>query len=248
MDLKLHVWRQPGPDSKGHFETYDAKGVRPDMSFLEMLDQVNERLAVDGREPIAFEYDCREGICGTCSLVINGIPHGPQKATTTCQTYMRSFEDGDEIYIEPFRAQAFPVVKDLVVDRSSFDRILQAGGYVSVSTGNAPDGNALPIAKQSAEDALDSAACIGCGACVAACPNASASLFVAAKVSHLASLPQGEVERKSRVQKMVAAMDAEQFGSCTNHGECEAVCPMEISTKFIGKMNREYLHSSLVSR
>lgn len=248
MDLKLHIWRQRGIDSTGRFETYDANGVRPDMSFLEMLDQVNERLAVDGREPIAFEYDCREGICGTCSLVINGIPHGPQKATTTCQTYMRSFEDGDEIYVEPFRAKAFAIVKDLVVDRKSFDRILQAGGYVSVSTGNAPDGNALPIAKQSAEDALDSAACIGCGACVAACPNASASLFVAAKVSHLASLPQGEVERKGRVEKMVAAMDAEQFGSCTNHGECEAVCPMEISTKFIGKMNREYLRSSLVSR
>ena len=248
MKLNLEIWRQEHRNATGRFESYALENASPDMSFLEMLDQVNERLAVDGREPIAFEYDCREGICGTCSLVINGIPHGPQKATTTCQTYMRSFEDGDEIYIEPFRAQAFPVVKDLVVDRSSFDRILQAGGYVSVSTGNAPDGNALPIAKQSAEDALDSAACIGCGACVAACPNASASLFVAAKVSHLASLPQGEVERKSRVQKMVAAMDAEQFGSCTNHGECEAVCPMEISTKFIGKMNREYLRSSLVSR
>jgi succinate dehydrogenase / fumarate reductase iron-sulfur subunit len=215
------------------------------MSFLEMLDQLNERLAVEGREPLAFEYDCREGICGTCSLVINGIPHGPQRATTTCQTYMRSFQDGDEIFIEPFRAHAFPVVKDLVVDRSSMDRVVQAGGFVSVSTGNAPDGNSLPISKLAAEDALDAAACIGCGACVAACPNASASLFVAAKVSHLAGLPQGDPERKERVRNMVAAMDAEQFGSCTNHGECEAVCPMEISTKFISKMNREHLRSSL---
>ena len=247
MNLKLHVWRQKGPDLPGNFETYEAKEVRPAMSFLEMLDELNERLLLEGQEPIAFEYDCREGICGTCSLVINGVPHGPQNATTSCQTYMRSFRDGDNIYIEPFRAHAFPIVKDLVVDRSAFDRILQAGGYVSVSTGNAPDGNALPISKQAAEDALDSAACIGCGACVAACPNASASLFVAAKVSHLASLPQGNVERRQRVRKMVAAMDAEQFGSCANHGECEAVCPMEISTKFIGKMNREYLRTSLAS-
>ena len=216
------------------------------MSFLEMLDQVNEQLAVEGHEPIAYEYDCREGICGTCSLVINGSPHGPQRVTTTCQTYMRDFHDGDHIYIEPFRARAFPIVKDLVVDRSAFDRVLQAGGFVSVNTGSAPDGNALPISKQAAEDALDAAACIGCGACVAARPNASASLFVAAKVSHLASLPQGEVERKYRVQKMVAAMDEEQFGSCTNHGECEAACPMEISTKVISKMNREYLRTAFV--
>jgi succinate dehydrogenase / fumarate reductase iron-sulfur subunit len=215
------------------------------MSFLEMLDQLNERLAVSGDEPIAYEYDCREGICGTCSLVINGSPHGPRPATTTCQTYLRDFSDGDDIYIEPFRAKAFPVVKDLVVDRGAFDRIHAAGGFVSVNTGNAADGNALPIPKQAAEEALDSAACIGCGACVAACPNASASLFVAAKVSHLAALPQGDVERKERVYRMIAAMDAEQFGSCTNHGECEAVCPMQISTKFISKMNREYLRSSL---
>jgi len=194
MKLTLHVWRQAGPESAGRFETYQACDLRPDMSFLEMLDQVNEQLVTEGREPITFEFDCREGICGTCSLVINGIPHGPNKATTTCQTYLRSFRDGDEIFIEPFKAKAFPIVKDLVVDRSSLDRVLHAGGFVSVSTGNAPDGNALPIAKESAEEALDSAACIGCGACVAACPNASASLFVAAKVSHLATLPQGEIE------------------------------------------------------
>lgn len=245
MNVTLHVWRQKNADDAGKFETHEANDVRPDMSFLEMLDQVNERLAVEGGEPIAFDYDCREGICGTCSLVINGLPHGPRNATTTCQTYMRDFEDGQDIYIEPFRARAFPVIKDLVVDRSAFDRIQAAGGYVSVNTGSAADGNALPISKQVAEQALDSAACIGCGACVAACPNASASLFVAAKVSHLAGLPQGRVERNERVQRMIATMDAEQFGSCTNHGECEAVCPMEISTKFISKMNREYLRSSL---
>ncbi len=246
MNLKLYVWRQAGRDDTGHFETYDARDISPDMSFLEMLDHVNEQLAVSEREPIAFEFDCREGICGTCSLVINGIPHGPEKATTTCQTYMRSFRDGDDIHIEPFRAQPFPVIKDLVVDRSAFDRILQAGGFVSVNTGNAPDGNAEAVAKSLAEDALDSAACIGCGACVAACPNASASLFTAAKVSHLAGLPQGRAERKHRARKMVAAMDEERFGSCTNHGECEAVCPMEISTRFISRMNREYLQSTLL--
>jgi succinate dehydrogenase / fumarate reductase iron-sulfur subunit len=245
MNVTLHIWRQNSPDDAGRFETYEADEIRPDMSFLEMLDQVNERLAVAGREPVAYEYDCREGICGTCSLVINGVAHGPRKATTTCQIYMRDFEDGDHIYVEPFRARAFPVIKDLVVDRSAFDRIHAAGGFVSVNTGNAVDGNATPIAKQTAEEALDAAACIGCGACVAACPNASASLFVAAKISHLAALPQGRIERKQRARKMIAAMDAEQFGSCTNHGECEAVCPMEISIKFISKMNREYLRSSL---
>lgn len=247
MNLRLHIWRQASPDDAGHFETREARDISPDMSFLEMLDQVNEQLAISGREPIAFEFDCREGICGTCSLVINGVPHGPEKATTTCQTYMRSFRDGDEIHIEPFRAKPFPIVKDLVVDRGAFDRILQVGGFIAVSTGNAPDGNVHAISKSAAEDALDSAACIGCGACVAACPNASASLFTAAKVSHLAGLPQGRVERNHRVRKMVAAMDDEHFGSCTNHGECEAVCPMEISTKVIGRMNREYMRSTLLS-
>ena len=243
MKLKLHIWRQSGPGDAGRFETYEMHDVRPNMSFLEMLDQLNERLAVEGGEPVAFEYDCREGICGTCSLVINGTPHGPRKATTTCQTYMRHFADGDEIYIEPFRATAFPIIRDLVVDRSAFDRVAQAGGFISVGTGNAPDANALPVPKHNAEEALAAAACIGCGACAAACPNASASLFVAAKVSHLAQLPQGDAERGERVQRMIAAMDDEMFGSCTNHGECEAVCPMEISTKFIGQMNREYLRS-----
>ena len=246
MKLILHIWRQAGPDDAGRFEKHELDRVSPDMSFLEMLDQLNEQLVVDGGEPVAFEYDCREGICGTCSLVINGVPHGPRKATTTCQTYMRHFSEGDEIYIEPFRATAFPIIRDLVVDRSAFDRISQAGGFVSVGTGNAPDANAIQIPKRMAEEALTAAACIGCGACVAACPNASASLFVAAKVSHLAQLPQGNPERGERIQKMIAAMDDEMFGSCTNHGECEAVCPMEISTKFIGQMNREYLRSLFV--
>lgn len=243
MKLTLHIWRQKDGRATGGFRRYQLDDIEPTMSFLEMLDQLNEQLTRDGEEPVAYEYDCREGICGTCSLVINGMPHGPVKATTTCQTYMRNFDDGDEIYIEPFRAAAFPILKDLVVDRSAMDRIVQAGGFVSVSTGNAPDANALPIAADEAGDALSSAACIGCGACIAACPNASASLFVAAKVAHLASLPQGQVERSRRVQAMVAKMDEEQFGACSNHGECEAVCPMEISTKYIGQMNREYLRS-----
>ncbi len=246
MKLTLHIWRQAGSHSTGRFETYDLADVRPDMSFLEMLDQLNEQLVASNTEPVAFEYDCREGICGTCSLVINGTPHGPRNATTTCQTYMRHFHDGDEIFIEPFRAAAFPIIRDLVVDRSSLDRVAQAGGFISVGTGNAPDANALPIAKQDAEDALSAAACIGCGACVAACPNASASLFTAAKISHFADLPQGGPERGERVRRMIAAMDEEMFGSCTNHGECEAVCPMEISTRLIGQMNREYLRSLVV--
>jgi succinate dehydrogenase / fumarate reductase iron-sulfur subunit len=219
---------------------YPADNVSPDMSFLELLDVVNERLIAQGEEPIAFEYDCREGICGTCSLVINGKPHGPGRGVTSCQIYMRSFKDGDHIYIEPFRARAFPVLKDLVVDRSAFDRIMAAGGFISVNTGSAPDGNTIPIPKPRMEQALDAASCIGCGACVAACKNASAMLFVGAKVSHLALLPQGQPERRMRVRKMVEQMDAEGFGSCTNQYECEAVCPKEISVQFIGMLNREY--------
>lgn len=210
-----------------------------------MLDQVNMGMAAERETPVAFEHDCREGICGTCSLVINGIPHGPESGATTCQTYMRSFADGSDIWIEPFRAESFPVVKDLVVDRSAFDRIQQAGGYVSVNTGSAPDANALPIPKEVSEKAMDAAACIGCGACVAACPNASASLFVASKISHLSSLPQGEIERRTRAERMIAQMDEEKFGSCSNHGECEAVCPKEISVSVIADMNREYLRSLL---
>lgn len=247
MRLTLNIWRQDGPDDKGRFEQHVVDEIREDMSFLEMLDQLNEQLSTAGKDTVAYEYDCREGICGTCSLVINGSPHGPSRATTTCQTYMRSFKDGDEIYIEPFRARAFPIIKDLAVDRTAFDRIQRAGGYVSVNTGNAPDGNALPIKSGDAEQALDAAACIGCGACVAACPNASASLFVAAKVNHLAALPQGRVEKARRVTNMVTAMDEELFGSCTNHGECEAACPMEISTDLISQMNAELLRSTLRS-
>ena len=247
MKFRLHIWRQENASSEGGFETVHVDDIRPDMSFLEMLDQVNEARVEQGEAPFAYEFDCREGICGTCSLVINGSPHGPKRATTTCQNYMRDYEDGSDIYIEPYRAKSLPIVKDLVVDRSAMDRILQAGGYVSVSTGNAPDGNALPIGAARAEAALDAAACIGCGACIAACPNASASLFVAAKVSHLASLPQGEVERADRVARMVAKMDEEMFGSCTNHGECEAVCPMEISTDHIVRMNREFMKSAATS-
>jgi succinate dehydrogenase / fumarate reductase iron-sulfur subunit len=215
------------------------------MSFLEMLDVVNERLNEKGEEPIAFDHDCREGICGMCGLVINGRPHGPRGATTTCQLHMRSFKDGDTITIEPWRATAFPVLRDLVVDRSAFDRIIATGGFISVSTGNAQDANSLPVPKEAAELAMDAAACIGCGACVAACPNASAMLFVAAKVSHLGLLPQGQPERESRVMKMVAKMDAEGFGSCTNHRECEAACPKEIPVQFIARMNRDYLKASI---
>ncbi|MEQ9411816.1 MAG: succinate dehydrogenase/fumarate reductase iron-sulfur subunit [Fuerstiella sp.] len=217
------------------------------MSFLEMLDQLNMQLTAQGHEEIAFEHDCREGICGTCSLVINGVPHGPESGATTCQTYMRSFANGSEIWIEPFRAKAFPIMKDLIVDRTAFDRIQRAGGFVSVNTGRAPDANAIPISKAVADTAMDAATCIGCGACVAACVNSSASLFVGAKVAHLAALPQGEPERRTRVQNMIARMDAEQFGSCSNHGECEAVCPKNISVKVIAEMNREYLRSMVTS-
>lgn len=240
MNLTLHVWRQKSANAEGKFEVHQAKDVSPEMSFLEMLDVVNESLEASGKEPIAFEHDCREGICGTCSLVINGMPHGGQKATTTCQVHMRSYRDGDVIYIEPFRANSFPIIKDLVVDRNAFDRIIQSGGYVSSDTGGAPDGNIIPISKEQAESAFDAAACIGCGACVAACPNASAMLFTAAKVAHLARLPQGQVERQSRVVAMVEQMDAEGFGNCSVHGECEAYCPKEISLNNIALMNREY--------
>jgi len=244
MNLTLYVWRQKNAEDKGRMERYEAREISHHMSFLEMLDVVNEGLIQDGIEPIAFDHDCREGICGMCSLVINGVPHGPERATTVCQLHMRHFKDGDRIYIEPFRAKAFPVVKDLVVDRTAFDRIMQAGGFVSVNTGGAPDANAIPIPKKAADTAMDAAACIGCGACVAACKNASAMLFVAAKVSQFASLPQGDAERRQRVEKMVARMDVEGFGSCTNYYECEAACPKEISVKFIAKMNREYLRKT----
>jgi succinate dehydrogenase / fumarate reductase iron-sulfur subunit len=216
------------------------------MSFLELLDSVNEGLILRGEDPIAFDHDCREGICGTCGVVVNGAPHGPRRATTSCQLHVRSFADGDNLWIEPWRAQAFPVLRDLIVDRSAFDRIMAAGGFVSVATGNAPDGNAIPIRKESADLAMDAAACIGCGACVAACPNASASLFVSAKLSHLALLPQGQPERHERVLKMVTKMDAEGFGHCTNHGECEAACPKEISLENIARMNRDFLRASLL--
>jgi len=222
---------------------YPARDLTPDMSVLELLDQINEELITQGGDPVVFDHDCREGICGSCSIVINGVPHGPEKASATCQTFLRSFRSGDHLYLEPFRATAFPLVKDLMVDRSAFDRIIQAGGFVSVNTGAAPEGNAIPVAKPIAEDAMDAAACIGCGACVAACKNASAMLFTAAKVSHLALLPQGNVERQERVRRMVAQMDAEQFGSCTNQGACSTVCPKEISLDFIAKLNREYMRS-----
>ena len=248
MKLKLNVWRQRNGASQGAFVTYDANDVSKDMSFLEMLDVLNEELTAKGQDPIAFDHDCREGICGMCSMVINGRPHGPQKNTTACQLHMRQFNDGDEITIEPWRAKAFPVIKDLVVDRGAFDRIIQAGGYVSVSTGNAPDGNAIPVPKPDSDRAFDAAACIGCGACVAACPNASAMLFTSAKIAHLALLPQGQPERMDRVLKMVAAMDAEDFGGCTNHGECEAACPKGISLENIALMNRDFVKATLGKR
>ena len=246
MNLTLRVWRQKNDQDKGKMETYEARDISPDMSFLEMLDTVNEDLVAKSIEPIHFDHDCREGICGACSLVINGIAHGPNRATTTCELRMRHFKDGDTITVEPFRAKAFPVVRDLVVDRSALDRIMQAGGFVSVNTGGAPDANAIPIFKDNAETAMDAAACIGCGACVAACKNASAMLFVAAKVSHLVNLPQGKVEAHERVRKMVAQMDSEGFGNCTNYFECEAVCPKEISVKFIAKMNRERMKAAVI--
>ncbi|MEW6776127.1 MAG: succinate dehydrogenase/fumarate reductase iron-sulfur subunit [Bdellovibrionota bacterium] len=245
MNLTLQVWRQKNKDDRGGFVTYEAKDISPDMSFLEMLDVVSEELQKRGEEPIAFDHDCREGICGMCSLVINGIPHGSERATTTCQLHMRKFKDGDTITIEPWRARAFPVVRDLVVDRSAFDRIIQAGGFVSVATGGAPEANSLPVPKKDADKAFEAAACIGCGACVAACKNASAMLFVAAKVSHLALLPQGKAESAERVKNMVEQMDKEGFGNCTNQSECEAACPKEIPVDFIALMNREFLKATL---
>jgi len=244
MQLTLRVWRQRDAKSPGRFETYEAKEVSPDVSFLEMLDLVNDDLQRRGLDPIAFDHDCREGICGSCAMMINGYAHGPEPAVAACQLYLRHFKDGDTITIEPWRAKPFPVIKDLVVDRSAFDRIIRAGGYVSVDTGNTPEANSVPVPKPDAEEAMDAAACIGCGACVAACPNASAMLFVAAKVAHLAKLPQGQAERKRRVVSMVGQMDQEGFGNCTNHYECMAACPKEIHVKFIAQLNRDYLRAA----
>lgn len=245
LNLTLKIWRQDGPDEFGEFQSYDLDGVSSHMSFLEMLDVLNEQLLNSGDDPIVFDHDCREGICGMCSMVINGRPHGLLHGTTTCQLHMRHFNNGDTITIEPWRARPFPIIKDLVVDRTSFDRIIQAGGYISVNTGSASDGNAIPIAKDLAEDAFDAAACIGCGACVAACKNASASLFVAAKVSQLSLLPQGHPERENRVIGMVSKMDEEGFGHCTNTGACEVECPKEISVEYIRKMNWEYHRANI---
>jgi succinate dehydrogenase / fumarate reductase, iron-sulfur subunit len=247
MNLTLKVWRQAGPDAPGEFRSYPAV-ANEHMSFLEMLDVVNEGLTEQGHEPIAFDHDCREGICGMCSLMINGTPHGPKRAVTTCQLHMRSFKDGDEILIEPWRANAFPVLRDLIVDRSSFDRIIQAGGFISAPTGSSPDGNAIQIPKEDADRAMDAAACIGCGACVAACPNASAMLFTSAKVAHLGLLPQGQPERERRVLSMVHAMDEEGFGGCTNFGECQEACPKEISVDNIARLNRDFVRATLSER
>jgi succinate dehydrogenase / fumarate reductase iron-sulfur subunit len=243
VKLNLKIWRQAGPKAAGKLVNYVAEGVSPDMSFLEMLDVVNEGLTKKGEDAIAFDSDCREGICGMCSLVVNGVPHGPDRGTTVCQLHMRRFKDGETVTIEPWRARAFPVVKDLVVDRSAFDRIIASGGFVSINCGGAPDGNAILIPKEISEQAMDSAACIGCGACVAACKNASAHLFMSAKISHLAMLPQGEVERSTRVVAMIDQADAEGFGSCSNEGECEAVCPKDIPISNIARMTREYVRA-----
>ena len=245
LKLTLNIWRQKSSDASGKFESYEVDNLNTHMSFLEMLDVLNEKLVAEDKEPVAFDHDCREGICGMCSMVINGRPHGPMKGTTTCQRHMRHFKSGDTITIEPWRAKAFPVIKDLVVDRSSFDRIIQSGGYVSVNTGSAPDGNAIPIPKSVAEEAFDAAACIGCGACVASCKNASASLFVSAKISQLSLLPQGQPEKNERVKNMVAQMDEEGFGHCTNTGACQAECPKEISVEYIRKMNLDYNLSNI---
>jgi len=244
LDLTLKIWRQPGPQTAGRFETREARGIPDSASFLEMLDIVNERIIADGGNPVAFDHDCREGICGSCSLVINGMPHGPNRGVTTCQLHMRSFRSGDTIWVEPFRARAFPVIRDLTVDRSSFDRVIQAGGFISVRTGSAPEANSVPVPKMDADEAFAAAACIGCGACVAACKNASAMLFVSAKVAHLNLLPQGKPEAKRRSLAMVRAMDKEGFGSCTNQYECEAVCPKEISVDNIRRLNRDYRNAA----
>jgi len=247
MDLHLKIWRQNGPSDAGHFEDYEAVGINDDMSFLEMLDVINEGLIGDGREPIVFDSDCREGICGTCGLMINGQAHGPEKGTATCQLHMRKFKDGEHVTIEPFRAAAFPVIRDLMVDRSPLDAIIEAGGYISANTGSAVDANAIQIPKPAADAAMDAAACIGCGACVAACPNSAAQLFTSAKIGHLNLLPQGQAERWSRTENMVDTME-EFFGSCTNYGECQEACPKEISIDFIAYMNRDYLKAKIKNR
>ena len=253
MNFTLHIWRQPRPDTDdtvgtGRMETYRVTDISPDMSFIEMLDVLNANLVREGKDPVAFEADCLEGICGTCCLMINGIAHGPEKGCTTCQTHMRSFTDEDHIYVEPWRAKSFPVIKDLVVDRSAFDRVIQAGGFVSVSTGGSPDANAIPVPKEEADIAFDAAQCIGCGACVASCKNGSAMLFVSAKVGHLAHLPQGQPERYRRVVSMIEAMEREGFGACTNQFECEAVCPKEISVSFIKELNRDYMKAKALGK
>jgi len=247
LNLTLKVWRQDGPNGAGRFETYDAHGIADDASFLEMLDVVNERLIEDGSEPITFESDCREGICGTCGIMINGKAHGPQKGTATCQLHMRKFSDGDNITIEPWRAESFPILKDLAVDRSALDHIVEAGGYITVNTGGAPDANLIPVPKAASDMAFDAAACIGCGACVAACPNSAAQLFTSAKLQHMNLLPQGQAERWDRAENMVETMEM-FFGSCTNHGECHEACPKEISLDFIAFLNRDYVKAKIKNR
>jgi len=248
MRLTLHIWRQKSANEPGKMVKYDVPDINEHMSFLEMLDVLNQRLILKGEDPVTFEHDCREGICGCCGFMINGVPHGPQRGTTVCQLHMRHFKDGDELYLEPFRAKAFPVVKDLMIDRSAFDRIIAAGGYVSVNTGSAQDANAIPISKKCADMSMDAAACIGCGACVAACPNASAMLFVSAKISQLALLPQGQPERDRRALRMLAQLQEEAFGACTNYGECEAVCPKNIKIENIARLNRDYLKAAMTHR
>ena len=248
MNLTLHVWRQASADAPGKMERYEARDISPDMSFLEMLDVVNEDLVANGKEPVAFDHDCREGICGSCGMMINGVAHGPMRATATCQLHMRHFNDGDVIWIEPWRSVAFPVVKDLVVNRAALDRIISSGGFISVNTGSPQEANTTPVAKQDADDAMDAAACIGCGACVAACPNGSASLFTAAKISHLGLLPQGQPERMRRALRMIAQMDAEGFGHCTLFGECQEACPKEISIDTIARLNRDYVRAAVTHR